>query len=327
MILADKISLLRKKSGWSQEDLAEQLNVSRQSISKWESAVSIPDLDKIIKLSQIFGVTTDYLLKDDQGEEDLVFIKSEGDSAMRKITLEEASTYMELVQKSSRRIAPAVSACIVSPIVLLYLLGLSQAPDAVLPHGAALGIGLIVLLVLITGAVATFITTGIPLEKYQFLEKEVFELEYGISGLVQEKKAKHEPTFIKGIVLGVILCIVSVIPLVTVSVLGYSQLTVLLCLDLLLIIVSAAVFLFIRVGMIHDSYQKLLQTGDYSIERKIISKKIGPVAGIYWCMVAAAYLLLSFLTMKWGRTWIIWPCAGVLFGAITVFLSQKNSKK
>ena len=52
MILADKIINLRKKNGWSQEELAEKLGVSRQSISKYESAQSIPDLDKILKLSE-----------------------------------------------------------------------------------------------------------------------------------------------------------------------------------------------------------------------------------------------------------------------------------
>lgn len=64
MILADKIADLRKKNGWSQEELANQLGVSRQAVSKWESASSIPDLDKIVKMSLIFGVSTDYLLKD-----------------------------------------------------------------------------------------------------------------------------------------------------------------------------------------------------------------------------------------------------------------------
>ena len=64
MILADKLIELRKKNGWSQEELAEQLDVSRQSISKWESAQSTPDMNRILKMSDIFGVSTDYLLKD-----------------------------------------------------------------------------------------------------------------------------------------------------------------------------------------------------------------------------------------------------------------------
>ena len=324
MILADKISLLRKKCGWSQEDLAEKLNVSRQSISKWESAVSVPDLDKIIKLSQIFGVSTDYLLKDDQGEEDLSFIKSEDDSTVRRISMEEASGYLDLMEKTSRKFAPTVSLCVLSPVVLLFLLGLNQRPDSTFSQKAALSVGLAFLLVMVTGAVASFIIHGIPMTKYEYLEKEVFELEYGISGLVQGKKEKYEPTFIKGITSGVMLCILSAVPLVVVSILGISQFAVLLSLDFLLLVVSAAVYLFVRVGMIHGSYEKLLQTGDYAKEIKIANKKIAGVAGVYWCVVVSLYLLVSFITMNWARTWIIWPVAGVLFGAIAVFFNQKE---
>lgn len=65
MILADKIVEERKKNGWTQEDLAQKLGVSRQSVSKWESAGAIPDLKKIIQLADLFEVSTDYLLKDE----------------------------------------------------------------------------------------------------------------------------------------------------------------------------------------------------------------------------------------------------------------------
>ncbi|WP_455191827.1 helix-turn-helix domain-containing protein [Gemmiger sp.] len=64
MTFSDKLIALRRKAGWSQEELAERLNVSRQSVSKWESAQSMPDIDKIVQLSSLFSVTTDYLLKD-----------------------------------------------------------------------------------------------------------------------------------------------------------------------------------------------------------------------------------------------------------------------
>ncbi|MFR9216062.1 MAG: helix-turn-helix domain-containing protein [Ruthenibacterium sp.] len=64
MSTAEKIVLLRKKKGISQEELAHELNTSRQAISKWENAQSTPDLDKLVSLSKYFGVSTDYLLKD-----------------------------------------------------------------------------------------------------------------------------------------------------------------------------------------------------------------------------------------------------------------------
>ena len=65
MKLADKLFELRKEKGWSQEKLAEQINVSRQSISKWESGQALPELEKVVELSKIFQVTTDYLLLED----------------------------------------------------------------------------------------------------------------------------------------------------------------------------------------------------------------------------------------------------------------------
>ena len=68
MKLAEKLFELRKEKGWSQEKLAEQINVSRQSISKWESGQVLPEIEKIIEISKIFQVTTDYLLLDENSE-------------------------------------------------------------------------------------------------------------------------------------------------------------------------------------------------------------------------------------------------------------------
>ena len=70
MTIADRIQTLRKQSGLSQEQLAERLDVSRQAVSKWESGQSIPDVDKIIALSELFETTTDYLLKGTQPQPD-----------------------------------------------------------------------------------------------------------------------------------------------------------------------------------------------------------------------------------------------------------------
>ncbi|WP_048763534.1 helix-turn-helix domain-containing protein [Streptococcus cristatus] len=77
MKLADKLFELRKEKGWSQEKLAEQINVSRQSISKWESGQALPELEKIVELSKIFQVTTDYLLLEDSDKPEIKPILSE----------------------------------------------------------------------------------------------------------------------------------------------------------------------------------------------------------------------------------------------------------
>ena len=76
MILADKITEERKKNGWSQEELANQLGVSRQAVSKWESAGAVPDLQRILQMSELFGVSTDYLLKDEMKAENITYHES-----------------------------------------------------------------------------------------------------------------------------------------------------------------------------------------------------------------------------------------------------------
>lgn len=67
MTMGQRLLALRTQAGLSQEALAEQLEVSRQSISKWETDSSIPDLDKLVRLSEIFGVTLDELVKGEAG--------------------------------------------------------------------------------------------------------------------------------------------------------------------------------------------------------------------------------------------------------------------
>ncbi len=76
MNLSDKIVELRKKNGFSQEDLADELQVSRQAVSRWEQGTADPSSSNILELSKLFNVTTDYLLNDDYySDEDLPKIK------------------------------------------------------------------------------------------------------------------------------------------------------------------------------------------------------------------------------------------------------------
>ena len=109
MILSEKIIMLRKKYGWSQEELAERLDISRQSVSKWESGASIPDLERIVSMSQLFGVTTDYLLKDEMEETEFTDGMTPEITDGKVITVEEANTFLEATRKYAARIAPAVS--------------------------------------------------------------------------------------------------------------------------------------------------------------------------------------------------------------------------
>ena len=119
MTFSDKLIALRKKAGWSQEELAERLNVSRQSVSKWESAQSMPDIDKFLQLSSLFSVTTDCLLKDTQ--DDTQPAAAQTPSPLPRVTLAQAEDYLTKAQANAPQMALATALCIVSPIPLLAL--------------------------------------------------------------------------------------------------------------------------------------------------------------------------------------------------------------
>ena len=325
MILSEKIMMLRKKSGWSQEDLAERLDISRQSVSKWESGASIPDLERIVNMSQLFGVTTDYLLKDEIEEAEFAEEMAPEITEGRVVTVEEANTFLETTKKYAARIAPAGSLCVVSPVVLLWLAGMAVAGRGPLTEAVACGIGVIVLLLMVTVAVAVFLLTGIPYNKYEYLEKEKLTLQYGVSGIVEKAKETFAGTYRICITLGVVLCILGAVPLLVVSVFfGDNGYAVILATDVLLMMVAAAVWLFVRSGIIWGGFQKLLQEGDYTVENKAVNRKYEHVTVIYWCVWTAIYLAISLPTMRWEITWVVWPVAGVLFGALMAFLKIKN---
>ena len=77
MKLSDKIIKYRKSNGWSQEEFAEKLNVSRQTISRWENGTALPDAQNILHISKLFNITTDYLLNDDyDSDRDIPVVKT-----------------------------------------------------------------------------------------------------------------------------------------------------------------------------------------------------------------------------------------------------------
>lgn len=187
MILADKIIEERKRCGWSQEDLAEKLDVSRQSVSKWEGAQSVPDLNRIIQMADLFGVSTDYLLKDEMVKEEnrTYQIESESNREVRKVSMEEASEFIRLRKQFMPSVANGVSLCIWSSIVLVVLAGLSKNVTFGITEGVAALIGLLILMSMIAIGVFLFVKSGNKLNKYDFLEVTEIDTEYGVDGMAK----------------------------------------------------------------------------------------------------------------------------------------------
>ena len=320
MILADKIITLRKKAGWSQEALAQKLDVSRQSVSKWEGAQSIPDISKILQMSRLFGVTTDFLLKDELEETE--YAPETAQPALRRVTMEQASRYLELRRQAAPRMALATFLSVLSPVPLLSFSEMSQSARFGITENAAAGLGLCAMLVLVAVAVALFLTCGARTKEFDFLDKEPFETEYGVSGMVRERQSAYAPQCARRRLLATMLCILSVLPLFAALCIG-SEPVVMAAVCALLMIAGAGAALFVCVGVYEGAMERLLEEGDFSREEKVHAPVQGAVSGCYWLVVTAVFLLYTFGPNGNGQpqySWVIWAIGGVLYAALLTAL-------
>ena len=323
MILADKIIDLRKKAGWSQEELAEKLGVSRQSVSKWEGAQSIPDMNKILQLSELFGVSTDYLLKDSmEASEPLPAADDDRDEGTVFVSMEEANAFLAYKQESAPRIALGVLLCILSPITLILLGGAQESGHIALTEMQAAMVGLIVLLLMVAGAVLLFVLTGMKGSRYEYLEKNALDTAYGVSGMVRERMQRDENDHTRRIAIGVVLCVLAAIPLFALLLWrGDDEWMGVLGISAILLLVAVGVHIIVKTSIPWGGYQMLLEQGDYS---RALKRGNSKYSGIYWGIITAAYLAVSFLTNRWDMTWIFWPVAGVLYGVVVEIVKLKE---
>lgn len=319
MIFADKLIALRKKSGWSQEELAEKLGVTRQSVSKWEGAQSVPDIDKILQLSHLFGVTTDYLLKDELGEPE--YTAGDDAPALRKVTLAQANDYLTQAHANAPKMALATALCILSPVPLIALGALAEY--GYFRADFATGLGLCTLLVLVAVAVVLFMQCGAAVKPYEFLEKEPIDTEYGVTGLAHERRDAFAVQYNRGNTLGTVLCILCAVPLFAAMMFLDTDILAAAAVCLLLVLVACGVYAFVRVGTVQDALNQLLEEGDFTRDAKARKGAIRAVAAAYWLVVVAIFLFYTFGPYGNGQpeySWFIWAIAGVIFAAVMVVM-------
>jgi len=313
MTFSEKISALRKQKGWSQEELAEKLMVTRQAVSKWESAQSMPDLDKLVQLSEALGVSTDYLLKDEQMQSAPAPAAAEQAAKPRRVTQEEAKRFLQLQTAAIPKTTLGVALCVWSSIVLIGLPACSTIFKLGFSEAVCTGIGLCALLVMVAAGVALLLTASGKLREFEYLEREPVEPDSGAREQALRMQREMASFCTRQNTLGVVLCILSVLPLFALMCVpsmpdGYYSLAV--C--ALLLLVGIACLLLVR-------------------ESKAKSRFVGAVSAAYWLVVTAAFLFYTFGPKGNGQpqySWFIWAIAGVLYGALMAALSvyRKKSK-
>ncbi|MBQ8174369.1 MAG: helix-turn-helix transcriptional regulator [Clostridia bacterium] len=339
MTLADKIITLRKKQGWSQEELAERVNVTRQSVSKWESSLSVPDLDKIVVLAELFGVSCDYLLREDAGRpiragDAVSEEKGETSTAermgKRPVTSEETEGYLSAGKYAAPRIATGVLLCILGAAVLILSVGMADTGVLPMDTGVYIGLGILILLVCI--AVLLFIASAMRYSPYSYMGTEALVMTGEVRGDLCRAREAYRPRFVRGIIIGVSLCILSLAPLFIALALSDERdpshaLHVLGSVSAMLVVVACGVFSIVLVGVRFGGFGVLLEEGEYAPDNKRAKKRSEAIQSIFWLAVTAGYLAYSFTTHDWGRSWVVWPVAAILSGVIEQIFALCDKSK
>jgi transcriptional regulator with XRE-family HTH domain len=313
MILAEKIVRLRKQIGWSQEELAEKMNVSRQSVSKWESTNSIPDLNRIIMLADIFDVSTDFLLRDENES-----FNSQNESkelGIIQISLEQAEKYIENKMEVSALITKGVMLCVCSVIPLFFFLAMAETNRLNMTGDIAAAIGVVCILLMVSIGISFFIKINQYESDIALIDNETFELVYGVHSVFKEKLKKFRVTYNRRLSVGIFMFIISFLPLMVVSIFFGGSDMILMMLIVLILCITTGIYLIAPVSAKYDAYNDILKDSHVKPEKSRRTKRTEMLAAFYWPLLTAVYLGWSLWTMDWGVTWIVWPIGAVFFAS------------
>lgn len=246
----------------------------------------------------------------------------ENKSDLPYVTYEEAENYMADSKDIAPKTAFGVFLCIMSPVILLLLFGLRelQVIDVKEDWLSAAGLGMLFLLVA-TG-VSYFIRYSTKLERYDYLQEDAFELDYKTEQMVRGELLQNEHSYNSSVNKSVVLYILSVLPIVLTPLIFDREGLGVIAVSITLTIIAYATYNLISKSGINSAANVLLQEGDYSIKTKT-NKSLQRILKVYWLAIVAIYLLYSFITNKWGISWVIWPIAGILHAIIRVVAEER----
>ena len=326
MTLQEKIIKLRKKNGWSQEDLADKLYVTRQAVSKWESGQSLPDVEKIVHMSKLFGVTTDYLLNEEVESEDVI---EESTAIDNKILEKEVvDAFMDNVKKRSKFYAVFLALMFFSPVVL-YILKIASVENYQL-------IGGIVGVITFATAYAFFLIGDNKRTSFNYIRKEQkFVLGYGVSNYVEQIKEhskKKNDIFMTVsstilMLVGMMLILLQTIYKDSSNYAFVSDISVLVS----LIIMSVVVPMGIVPARENNAYSLLLKKGSYAPERAGLNKKLNLVRMIITSTALIGCLVYMVVAKNDGNSILLFGGIGLivdlLIEVIVKYFYERNKDK
>lgn len=253
MIFSEKITELRKRTGLSQEQFGDKIGVSRQAVSKWEMAQSVPDINKVMSIADFFGVPVDFLLKDELNLDDLEtkpIPVSSPDTVRKVITLEETQNFFAARKRTGRMVILAIFLSFVSPITGMFL---TLAGNEKL---TILGVIIEVIFLLAVAIIIVFAVWGE--KRFKYFKEPDREIDYGVKGVAEDCINDFDRTRLIGIISGIVLLVMSVVPMMICAVLtDTNNILILLAAVLMLLMVAAGLSSIVYVTLIHRGYLRL----------------------------------------------------------------------
>ena len=290
MSFGEKLQQLRKEKGLSQEDLAHQLNISRQAVSKWESQNGYPEIEKMILISDLFQVSLDYLMKEDYEEHE-----NETISSFRLMTQQNIKDYLHFKKSFALGISCSVLLMIIGLFIAVLCADTSYQSIGVFGFLIMVGIGVFFIIM----------TTLLKESKFK-IEREEIKIAFNYLQNLQEHYQHFHKYFTLAIAGGVLLIIVSLACIVLLDE-TYSQYENILGAQFLLCI-GIAVFLFIYFGILKDAYQFLIHNKAY-IKAKKKEQQIENIYAFTMPLAAVLYMIMGFTQNWWHPGWVIFPLA------------------
>ena len=230
--------------------------------------------------------------------------------------------YLEASKKATRNVSLGVFLCILGPALLMLFNALFQSGPLDI-GGDASTLALIPMFLCIMSGVGILIYGGMRMEPYKTLEDRMLIAPASHARLQSGYETLREP-YMKSVIAGVCLCVISPVPLFVVSTLGYRMEAY--GVPLLLFLVACGVYILIRDSMHRSSYQKLLKIEEYAPVKTKENKVVGAVASVVWPLAVAVFLFLGFVYNLWGVAWIIFPILGLLFGIFSSVYTMLHGK-
>lgn len=296
MAFSDNLQFLRTRQGLTQEQLAEQMEVSRQSVSKWESGVSYPEMETLLKLCELFRMDMDTLLR--------------GDAA--QALAEDSAGYDSFMTRFARQIAGAVAGIIASVAIGTAVGNLAPVPEAV---------GAFLLLLGITVAVVVLIVAGMQYDVFTKRHPVVEDF------YTQQDRDEFHRRFIWYIAggVGAILFAVAAMCLVF-SFLPEREPYESAVGTAFLLIVAGAVYSLIYGGMSEDKYNiaKYNRSNTPTEEEKARSRRVSAACGCIMLLATAVYVGLGLSRNMWGTAWWVFAVGAILCGVAALLLGPRD---